>query len=41
MQHARHNAMTDPYEVARSHDRCSDLMRELLYALARAPDTVK
>jgi hypothetical protein len=31
--------MTDPGEIARFHDRCSDLMRELLDALAAAPDT--
>jgi hypothetical protein len=37
-QHAPHNAMTDPDEIARFHDRCSDLMRELLGALAEAPD---
>jgi hypothetical protein len=37
-QHAPENAMTDPDEVARFHDRCSDLMRELLDALAAAPD---
>jgi hypothetical protein len=30
--------MTDPGEIARFHDRCSDLMRELLDALAEAPD---
>jgi len=30
--------MTDPGEIARFHDRCSDLMRELLDALAGAPD---
>jgi hypothetical protein len=30
--------MTDPGEIARFHDRCSDLMRELLDALAQAPD---
>jgi hypothetical protein len=30
--------MRDPGEVARFHDRCSDLMRELLAALAAAPD---
>jgi hypothetical protein len=29
--------MTDAGEVARFHDRCSDLMRELLDELARAP----
>jgi hypothetical protein len=39
IQHAPHNAMTDPGEVERFHDRCSDLMRELLDALASAPDT--
>jgi hypothetical protein len=37
-QHAPHNAMVDPDEIARFHDRCSDLMRELLHALADAPD---
>ena len=30
--------MTDPGEIARFHDRCSDLMRELLAELANAPD---
>jgi hypothetical protein len=30
--------MTDPGEIARFHDRCSDLMRELLDGLADAPD---
>jgi len=30
--------MSDPGEIARFHDRCSDLMRELLDALAEAPD---
>jgi hypothetical protein len=30
--------MDDPDEIARFHDRCSDLMRELLDALARTPD---
>ena len=29
--------MTDAGEVARFHDRCSDLMRELLDELARVP----
>lgn len=29
--------MTDPDEIARFHDRCSPLMRELLGALAAAP----
>ena len=30
--------MLDPGEIARFYDRCSDLMRELLEALAAAPD---
>jgi hypothetical protein len=30
--------MDDPDEIERFHDRCSDLMRELLNALAAAPD---
>jgi hypothetical protein len=38
VEHAPQNAMTDPDEIARFHDRCSDLMRELLGALAEAPD---
>jgi hypothetical protein len=37
-QHARHNAMDDPGEIARFYDRCSHLMRELLDVLADAPD---
>jgi hypothetical protein len=37
-QHAAHNAMDAGDEVARFHDRCSDLMRELLGELARVPD---
>jgi hypothetical protein len=37
-QHAPHNAMTEAGEIARFHDRCSDLMRELLDVLAEAPD---
>ncbi len=37
-QHAAHNAMADPDEIARFYDRCSDLMRELLDGLATAPD---
>jgi len=37
-EHAPHNAMADPGEIARFHDRCSDLMRDLLGALAVAPD---
>ena len=38
LEHAPHNAMEDPGEIERFHDRCSDLMRELLEGLARAPD---
>jgi len=38
VQHAPENAMTDPGEIARFNDRCSDLMRELLDELSRAPD---
>jgi hypothetical protein len=30
--------MTEPDEIARFHDRCSALMRELLDALAQTPD---
>jgi hypothetical protein len=37
-EHAPQNAMDDPGEIARFHDRCSDLMRDLLDALAIAPD---
>ena len=37
-EYAPHNAMDDPGEIARFHDRCSDLMRELLDGLAAAPD---
>ena len=37
-QHAPQNAMLDAGEIARFYDRCSDLMRELLDALASAPD---
>jgi ribosomal protein S18 acetylase RimI-like enzyme len=37
-QHAPHNAMTEADEIARFLDRCSDLMRALLDALADAPD---
>ena len=38
MEHAPENAMDDHGEVVRFHDRCSALMRELLGALADAPD---
>ncbi|MGH2871803.1 MAG: hypothetical protein ACRDL5_05010 [Solirubrobacteraceae bacterium] len=37
-EHAPRNAMDDPAEIARFHDRCSDLMRALLGALAAVPD---
>ena len=37
-EHSPHNAMSDPDEIARFHDRCSDLMRALLAGLAAAPD---
>lgn len=36
-EHAPHNAMAEPDEIARFHDRCSDLMRELLAGLAARP----
>jgi hypothetical protein len=36
-EHAPHNALTDPGEIARFYDRCSELMRELLDGLAEAP----
>jgi hypothetical protein len=38
LQHAPQNAMDDPGEIGRFYDTCSDLMRELLDALAAAPD---
>jgi hypothetical protein len=37
LEHAPQNAMLQEGEIARFHDRCSDLMRELLAALAAAP----
>jgi hypothetical protein len=37
-EHAPQNAMSDYGEIIRFHDRCSDLMRELLGALAGTPD---
>jgi hypothetical protein len=40
-EHAAYNAMDDPDEIARFYDRCSDLMRELLDALAAAPDRAR
>jgi hypothetical protein len=39
IEHAPHNVMTEAGEIARFHDRCSDLMRELLGGLAAAPGT--
>ena len=36
-EHAPHNALSEPDDVARFHDRCSDLMRELLDHLAETP----
>lgn len=38
LDHAPQNAMEDDGEIERFHDRCTDLMRELLDALAAAPD---
>jgi hypothetical protein len=37
VEHAPHNAMTDPGEVERFRDRCSPLMGALLDHLAREP----
>jgi hypothetical protein len=37
VQHTPHNAMDDAGEIAHFHDRCSDLMRELLDELATTP----
>jgi hypothetical protein len=37
-EHLPENAMCDDGEIAHFLDRCSDLMRELLGALAEAPD---
>ena len=37
-EHAPQNVLTDPHEIARFHDRSTDFMRELLDALAAAPD---
>lgn len=38
VEHAPDNAMDEPGEIERFHDRCSDLMRELLDGLAAAPE---
>ncbi len=40
-EHAAHNAMHEPEEIERFHDRCSKLMRELLCELAGAPDRAR
>ena len=37
-EHAPHNAMDRADEIEAFHDRCSDLMRELLAELAAHPD---
>jgi hypothetical protein len=37
-EHAPHNALRDADEIALFYDRCSDLMRALLDALAQMPD---
>jgi hypothetical protein len=37
-EYSAHNVMVDAAEIERFHDRCSDLMRELLDGLAAAPD---
>jgi hypothetical protein len=36
-EHSPRNAMTDAGEIARFHDGCSDLMRDLLDGLAAGP----
>lgn len=40
-EHEPGNAMGDPEEIARFYDRGSDLMRELLEALAAAPERLQ
>jgi hypothetical protein len=40
-EHAPQNAMSDHGEIVRFHDRCSELMRELLETLAAAPDRAR
>jgi hypothetical protein len=37
LEHAPRNVLRDAEDIARFHDRCSDLMRELLEALASTP----
>jgi hypothetical protein len=38
VEHAPHNAMTEPGEIERFRDRCSELMGALLDELCRTPD---
>jgi hypothetical protein len=38
VQHAPQNAMRDFDDIVRFHDRCSDLMRELLDELSATPE---
>jgi len=38
LEHAPQNVLSDPDEIARFYDRCSELMRELLDGLAEEPD---
>ena len=38
-EHAPQNVLSDPDEIARFYDRCSDLMRALLDGLADKPGT--
>jgi hypothetical protein len=38
IEHAPRNVLREAEDVARFHDRCSDLMRELLGALSERPD---
>jgi hypothetical protein len=38
IEHAPQNVMSEPGDIARFYDRCSDLMRELLDGLAATPD---
>jgi hypothetical protein len=40
-EHAPENAMDDEEEIAAFHDRCSDLMRELLDDLAASPHSAR
>ena len=40
-EHAPHNVMTEPGEIARFYDRASDYMRALLVELARTPGVAR